>query len=109
MSEEPNRARGVQAEEGESPGADPDSVSAALQAIEDILSGSGGESMVSDELLHHVITRQTDEGLVIELHDLPGAPLFSGDGPTDLYRQIIGELSPVVAATPQEVVSSAGS
>lgn len=103
QSEEANRARGVQADAGESPGADPDSVSAALQSIEDILSGSGGESMVSDELLHHVVTRQTDEGLVIELHDLPGAALFSGEDPTELYRQLIAELSPVMAIVANRV------
>lgn len=93
-----NTARGSKAQEGEAPGADPDSVSAALQAIEEVLSGSGGESLVSDSLLHHVVTRQTDEGLVVELHDLAGAPLFRGDGaePTPLLSQLIGELSPVL-------------
>ena len=71
---------------------------AALEAIEALLSGSGGESMVSDLLLHHVVTRQTDEGLVIELHDLPGAPLFAGHGgePTPLLMQLATELAPVL-------------
>lgn len=98
LAAETNSARGMDVREGEGPGADPDSTSAALQAIEDILSGSGGESLVSDILLHHVVTRQTDEGLVIELHDLPGAPLFAGDGaePTRLFTQLVDELSPVL-------------
>ena len=105
LAEEANRARGVEAAEGEAPGADPDSVSAALQAVEEILSGSGGESMVSDALLHHVVTRQTDEGLVIELHDLPGAPLFAGDraAPTDLFRQLVGELTPVLGIVTNKI------
>jgi chemotaxis protein MotB len=98
LAEKSNTARGSRSQEGEAPGADPNSVSAALQSIERILSGSGGESLVSDILLHHVVTRQTDEGLVIELHDLPGAPLFLGDGaaPTDLLEQLVQELSPVL-------------
>ena len=103
LSEEANRARGVDAEQGESPGADPDSVSATLQAIEEILSGSGGESMVSDALLHHVVTRQTDEGLVVELHDLPDAPLFDGAAPTQLYRQLVAELAPVMGIVTNKI------
>jgi chemotaxis protein MotB len=96
LAADKNSARGTDGEEGQGPGADPESVSAALQAIEDVLSGAGGESMVSDLVLHHVVTRQTDEGLVIELHDLPGAALFSGDGgPTALLRQIVEELAPL--------------
>ena len=98
LAAERNTARGTQGQDGEGLGADPDSTSAALQAIEEILSGSGGESLVSDVLLHHVVTRQTDEGLVIELHDLPGAPLFAGDGaePTALFAQLVDELSPIL-------------
>ena len=105
LAVEANRARGSKAQEGDAPGADPDSSSAALEAIEQILSGSGGESLVSDMLLHHVVTRQTDEGLVIELHDLPGAPLFVGEGatPTALFRQLVEELSPVLDIVTNEI------
>lgn len=40
------------------------------------LSGASGESMMSRKLKRHIITRVTDEGLVIELFDIAGAPLF---------------------------------
>ncbi len=49
---------------------------AAFAMIEEILNGSGGESRVADELLAHIVTKVTDEGLIVELFALPGAPLF---------------------------------
>ncbi|MHC0051989.1 flagellar motor protein MotB [Actibacterium sp. D379-3] len=49
---------------------------AALQQVEQMLRERGGESMVGDEILRHVVTRVTDEGLIVELFDRPGSPLF---------------------------------
>ncbi len=49
---------------------------AALHAIEEVLLGRGGESMVSEQALRHVVTRLSDEGLTIEIFALPGAPIF---------------------------------
>lgn len=49
---------------------------AALQQIEAVLLGQGGESMTSELALRHIVTRLTDEGLVIEIFDLPDAQLF---------------------------------
>jgi chemotaxis protein MotB len=50
-----------------------------LAEVEQALRARGGESMTMEQLLRHVVTRVTDEGLVIELFDLPDAPLFIGD------------------------------
>ncbi len=44
--------------------------------IEEALSGMSGESMVGDEAMRHIVTRVTDEGLIVEVFDLPGDPLF---------------------------------
>ncbi|GAB4270226.1 MAG: flagellar motor protein MotB [Pararhodobacter sp.] len=55
---------------------------ASFEDIEQRLMGLGGESAVLDDALRHVITRLTDEGLVIELFDLPDTPLFDGDSDT---------------------------
>ena len=44
--------------------------------IESLLQGKSGESEVADPMLQHIITRITDEGLVIEVFDLPDSPLF---------------------------------
>lgn len=62
-----------------------------LQAqIEDMI-GRGAESMVMENALEHIVTRITDEGLVIELFALDGFPLFEGDTdvPTDLMVQLV--------------------
>ena len=53
--------------------------------------GRGGESMVQDNLRRHVVTRLTDEGLVVELFELDGAPLF--DAGTDTPTALLHELS----------------
>ena len=50
-----------------------------LEDVEKALMARGGESNTMEQLLRHVVTKITDEGLVIELFDLPGAPLFIGD------------------------------
>ena len=53
--------------------------SRALEQLEAVLLGMGGESTVMQNALQHIVTRLTDEGLVIEMFDLPGAPLFVDD------------------------------
>lgn len=47
--------------------------------VDQALMGRGGESLFTDNQLKHINSEITDEGLVIELHDLPGAPLFKED------------------------------
>ena len=68
---------------------------AALRDIEAVLLGQGGESMVSDQALRHVLTRLTDEGLVIELYDLPDAGLFETDSTNPL--PVLEELVTIMA------------
>lgn len=62
--------------------------------IENLLTGNSGESTVGDELLQHIITRVTDEGLIIELFAREGRPLFEGD--TDLPTRTLRNLALVV-------------
>jgi chemotaxis protein MotB len=52
-----------------------------FEQIEQQLRALSGESMKLDRLMRHVATRLTDEGLVVELFDLEGAPLFESDSP----------------------------
>ncbi|MEX1661464.1 flagellar motor protein MotB [Thioclava sp. 15-R06ZXC-3] len=54
----------------------------AAKNIEKALMGVGGESMVSEQLARHIVTKVTDEGLIVEFFDLPGEPLFIGDSAT---------------------------
>jgi chemotaxis protein MotB len=51
----------------------------ALQAIEEALTGRTGESMVSDGAQRHIVTRVTDEGLIIEIFDIDSDPLFEAE------------------------------
>ena len=78
----------------------PDSQKAAefeelARHVQDQLNGMGAESMQMRNLLRHVVTRMTDEGLVIELGDLTGAPLFVDD--TAQPAPVLRELVPIVA------------
>lgn len=74
---------------------------AALHALEEALLGRSGESAAMDELLQHVVTRLTDEGLIVEIFARPGAPIFDGTGadPLPVLRDIlsmVAELSRMV-------------
>jgi len=61
-----------------------------FSSLEEKLLGRSGESLVSDEALKHIITRVTDEGLIIELFATDGVPLFieGTDKPTLLLRDL---------------------
>ena len=63
--------------------------------IEEALMGIGGESMVSDEVMRHITTRVTDEGLIVEFFDIEGAPLFEGE--TAVPMPVTTELAGVIA------------
>jgi chemotaxis protein MotB len=51
-----------------------------LAAVEAALQGLTGESIVRDLIRRHVVTRISDQGLVIELFDTEDTPLFTEDG-----------------------------
>jgi chemotaxis protein MotB len=68
---------------------------AALRDIEAVLMGMGGESMLSDQALRHIVTRLTDEGLVIEIYDLPNVSLFVGETATP--NPVTAEIAAIMA------------
>ncbi|MEO9652414.1 MAG: flagellar motor protein MotB [Roseobacter sp.] len=72
-------------------GASQDSGLEELQAMVEELMGRGGESTVMENALEHIVTRITDEGLVIELFALDGFPLFETEtnAPTELMEQLV--------------------
>ena len=73
--------------------------------IQDQLTGSGAESMQMTNLLRHVVTRMTDEGLVIELTDLTSDPLFDGDSaqPTAAMRELGAILARVLGRVRNDI------
>ncbi|WP_425084155.1 flagellar motor protein MotB [Ruegeria profundi] len=61
-----------------------------FSTLEAQLLGRTGESMVSDKVLKHIVTRVTDEGLVVELFATEDQPLFESgtDKPTTMMRAL---------------------
>jgi len=79
---------------------------AALQDIEKTLLGLGGESLIQQEALRHVVTRLTDEGLTIEVFARENAPLFVNQGTqpapvlvelTNMFARVFGLVTNPVA------------
>lgn len=70
---------------------------ATEKEIAALINGGGGESSIADEILEHIYTRVTDEGLIVEIYDLPGEPLFEGDGlePSIILRQLTAMIARV--------------
>ncbi len=97
-----DRSAGRSGTDPEVPGAaDGTEFEEVLSTLDAAMQGLSGESMVSDDLLRHIVTRVTDEGLVVELSDLPDARLFEAGGarPTPLMRRLTGIVASVFART----------
>ncbi|MFP1646580.1 OmpA/MotB family protein [Pontitalea aquivivens] len=73
--------------------------------IDKMFTGVGGESMASTLLARHIVTKVTDEGLIVEFFDLPQAPLFQGDTaePTEVTQQIAAMVARVFGLVPNAV------
>jgi chemotaxis protein MotB len=61
--------------------------------------GVGGESLLQMEALRHVVTRVTDEGLIVEIFAREGAPIFKGNTrePTPVMVELLTAFTPVFA------------
>jgi len=79
-----------------------------LEDVEKALLARGGESNTMEQLLRHVVTRVTDEGLVIEVFDLPGAPLFVGETrePSPVLLALADLLAEVLNLTTNQIAVS---
>ncbi len=86
-------------------GGERDASDDALQKLAEELMGRGGESTVMENALEHIVTRITDEGLVIELFALNGLPLFEAgtDQPTDLMVQLVDMVSSVITVATNSI------
>ncbi len=75
-----------------------------MEEIAKMLSAKTGDSMVSDLISRHVITRLTDEGLIVELFDIPGMPLFANDdAPTAELVDIVSAVVDVFRLATNEI------
>ncbi len=61
-----------------------------FSSLEAQLLGRAGESLVSDKMRKHIVTRVTDDGLVVELFATEDQPLFESgtDTPTQMMRAL---------------------
>lgn len=77
----------------------------ALRDVESTLLGRSGESMTAENPLRHILTRVTDEGLIVEMFDLDNAPLFVGDTaePTPVVTDLTRLLAEVFVLVRNEV------
>lgn len=80
-----------------------------LSDLQSELSARGGESAIADALLKHVRTRVTDEGLVIEVFELPESPLFEEDKitPNSTLRKLLILIADVSNIVTNDVAVSA--
>ncbi len=75
----------------------------AFKVADSMLMGRGGETMVMENALRHIVTRITDEGLVIELFELDDVFLFE-DG-TDTPTQLLRDLAVLLAGVSKTVTN----
>lgn len=82
---------------------------AAFRQVENSLTAMSGESMVSPDVLRHILTRVTDEGLIVEIFDLQGEPLFETgtDKPTELMVQLSASVASVFDLVGNEIAINA--
>ena len=85
-----------------------DEESEEMGELQDILTGRGGESMVSDLLARHIVTKLSDEGLIVEVFDLPGAPLFRDDStPTEALIGVLESVAEVFSLSSNDIAVQA--
>jgi chemotaxis protein MotB len=89
----------------EGQGAGGEGTDTAMEEVASALKARGGESMTMERALRHVITRITDEGLVIEIFDLEDAALFEPDSatPAPVLDEIAALLAEVLNLASNEV------
>lgn len=83
-----DKARGVVSS---SPGTDETAAqNEVFETVNEMLQGHGGESAVMENALEHIVTRITDEGLVIEIFSRDDLQIFEpgSDTPTSLMRDL---------------------
>lgn len=92
-------------QDGFSDGETDDQFRGQMSEIAKALTARSGESMTMERALRHVVTKVTDEGLVIEIFDLEQTPLFSGttaDAET-VTRDIAALLAEVLVLTRNKI------
>jgi chemotaxis protein MotB len=87
---------------------EPAAADQSLLDVEKELLGGSGDAMEADPLLQHIRTRVTDEGLIIEVFDIEGSPLFQGATaePNPIFDELVQMIGRVLARTANPVAVS---
>ena len=74
-----------------------DEVAGLLAKLRAAFADQEGGSALAEQALRHIVTRVGDEGVIVEIFDLPGEPLFTGeaDRATPVMRAITELLAEV--------------
>ncbi|MEM5470007.1 flagellar motor protein MotB [Celeribacter marinus] len=77
----------------------------SFDEVQSLLSAFSGESMAAEAALRHIVTKVTDEGLIVEIHDLKSEPLFEPKThqPTEVTTIIVSMLSRVFNVVKNEI------
>ncbi len=78
---------------------------AQFAEVENMFRGNTGESWVEDPLLKHVSTHITDEGLIIDVFDLPDSPLYEPgtNQPTKKLYALLEMISRVLGTVTNQI------
>ncbi len=78
---------------------------AQFAEVENMFRGNTGESWVEDPLLKHVSTHVTDEGLIIDVFDLPDSPLYEPgtNQPTKKLYALLEMISRVLGTVTNQI------
>lgn len=76
-----------------------------LKGLEEEFLGKAGESMASEDIARHIVTKVTDEGLIVELFDHIEDPLFEPGttNPTDVMVELVDMVGKIFALAKNEV------
>lgn len=89
-------------------GSSKDAQEKELEGVQKRLQGLGGESMNAELLRRHIVSRLSDEGLVIELFDTDDRRLFAAGGePSALLSDLLATIVPVIALVDNDVAVQA--
>ena len=77
----------------------------SLYEIQKELMGGDGDAVEADPLLKHIATRVTDEGLIVDVFDIPGSPLFDrvSAEANPIFDRLIGMIGRVLSRTANPV------
>lgn len=78
---------------------------AEFTTLDEALKGMGGESMATDLELRHIVSRITDEGLIVTLRDLDDSRLFAemSATPTPILTSLVGTIAEVFGLATNQI------